>query len=192
MSIALRLEDYYTTPEAYLVAERISATKHEYVAGKVCAMAGAFAGHERITSNIVGELRAQLSGKCCEVFSSNMRVRIHQPGEPESYYYPDAVVDCSRLANTAIYAEEPTVIFEELSPETERVDVGEKLSNYRSLPSLRVYILVNQFNPAVTIYRRVDAAWQIEFLGRMDAILELPEIQCSLPLAAMYERMSFS
>ncbi len=125
-------------------------------------------------------------------FSSNMRVRIRQPGEPGCYYYPDAVVDCSGLPNTAIYSEEPAVIFEVISAETERIDVGEKQTHYRTLPSLRVYVLVNQFNPAVTIYQRVGAGWQIEFLGRMDLVLELPEIECRLPLATMYERMGFA
>ena len=41
MSTALREQDYYVKPEDYLAAERIAETRHEYVAGKVHAMAGA-------------------------------------------------------------------------------------------------------------------------------------------------------
>lgn len=189
MSNALRLEDYHVTPEQYLAAERFSDVKHEYVAGKVYAMAGTTADHERIASNIVRELGNRLRGRKCEVFSSNLRVRIRQPGRKEFYYHPDALVDCTGLPGRAIYAEAPVVIFEVLSPETERVDVGEKLACYRSLPSLCVYAMVNQINAAITIHRRNGDEWDTEFLGRVDAILELPEIECSLPLSAIYERV---
>ena len=186
---ALRKDDYYITPEQYLVAERFSEVKHEYVAGKVYAMAGTSAAHDRIASNIIGALRNQLRGKRCEVFSSNLRVRIRLPGRAEFYYYPDALVDCSRIPNDAIYAEAPTLIFEVLSADTERVDMGEKLSNYRTLPSLRVYGVVNQINPAVTVYRLLGDEWQMEFLGAIEASVELPEIECRLPLAEIYERV---
>jgi len=192
MSTTLQKADYYTTPEEYLAAERVSDAKHEYVAGRVYAMAGASIGHERICANIVRALGNQLSGKRCEVFASNIRVHIRLPGISEFYYYPDAMVECSGLPNGANYAEHPVVIFEVLSPETERVDMGEKLAHYRSIPSLRVYVIVNQYNPAVTIYRRHDDQWEMEFLGRFDAMLDLPEIDCQLPLSAIYDRTGYS
>ena len=64
----------------HLEAERHREAKHEYVAGKVFAMPGASAAHERIAMNINCGLGNQLRGKRCEVFSSNLRVRIRQPG----------------------------------------------------------------------------------------------------------------
>lgn len=189
MNTALRLDDYYITPEQYLAAERFSDVRHEYVAGKVYAMAGNVAAHDRISINVLRHLGNQLRGKRCEVFTSNMRVRIRQLGRAEFYYYPDALVDCSRLPDDAIHAEAPVVIFEVLSAATERVDVGEKLLHYRSLPSLRVYVLIDQINPAVTLYRRVGEEWEMEFLGTIEATLELPEIECRLPLSEIYERV---
>ena len=186
---ALLKDDYYISPEQYLEAERYREVKHEYVAGKVYAMAGASAAHERIAVNINRELGNQLRGKRCEVFSSNLRVRIRQPGRAEFYYYPDALVDCSRVPNSAIYAEAPTVIFEVLSADTERVDQGEKLANYRTLPSLRVYVIVSQIDAAVTVCRVADAEWRMEFYGSLDAVVELPEIECRLPLADIFERV---
>ena len=186
---ALLKDDYYISPEQYLEDERHRDVKHEYVAGKVYAMAGASAAHERIGNNINRELANQLRGRRCEVFSSNLRVRICQPGRAEFYYYPDALVDCSRVPNDAIYAEAPTVIFEVLSADTERVDQGEKLANCRTLPSLRVYVIVSQTEAAVTVYRLADAEWRMEFFGSTDAVVELPEIECRLPLGEIYERV---
>jgi Uma2 family endonuclease len=190
MSNALKKEDLYATPDEYLCGERVSETKHEYLAGMIYAMAGASRAHNLIAVNLIGELRGQLRGKRCAPFGSDMRLRIRKPSGT-FYYYPDVTVDCS--GENVQETEEPTAIVEILSPDTERADRGDKLINYQSIPSMRVYVLVDQFKPAVTVYRRGDTdAWEMEFLGDITTTLDLPEIGCSLPLTAIYERLSFS
>ncbi len=187
MSPALRKDAHYATPEEYLAVERWSDTKHEYLAGMIYAMAGASREHNLAAGNIFGELHSQLRGKKCAPFGSDMRLRIRKPGHT-FYYYPDVTVDCSGKDTQEI--EEPSVIFEVLSPDTDRADRGDKLVNYQSLPSMRVYVLVDQFRAAVTVYRRRDGElWEMEFLGDPAATLELPEIGCALPLASIYERL---
>ena len=130
MGNALRKSDY-VSPEEYLTGEELSEDKHEYLNGVVYMMAGASAGHDRIAANIMRHLGNALSGKPCEAFTSDTRVRV-RPGEGEFYYYPDATVDCSGRANDSKYAESPRVIFEVLSPATERTDRVEKLQNYQN------------------------------------------------------------
>jgi Uma2 family endonuclease len=190
--VALRKEDVYVTPEDYLAGERLADTKHEYLAGVVHAMSGSTAGHDIVAGNIYAELRAALRGKPCMAFTSNMKVHIRF-GETSFFYYPDVSVDCSRTSNLrSAYVEEPTVIFEVLSPSTERIDKSEKFSNYSRLPSLRVYALVDQYRPVVMLYRReIGGDWREEFHGSIDDTLALPEINCTLPLTAIYERMGF-
>lgn len=78
----------------------------------------------------VRKLRQQLRGKRCEVFSSDVKVRIRKDAA-DFYYYPDVTVDCSGAGNAVLFAEEARVIFEVLSPDTERIDRAEKLRNYR-------------------------------------------------------------
>ena len=186
MSTLLK-NDYYCTPEEYLVAERVAEQKHEYLAGVIYAMAGATVRHSFIVGNIYAELRHQLRGKACAAFMLDLKVRIRRC-EAEFYYYPDIAVDFSPLSLTAHYAEEPRLLFEVLAPDTERIDRGEKLQNYQSLPSLQAYVLVDQAKLAVTIYRRIGESWEIEFFHRPDDILRLPEIECELSLSAIYER----
>lgn len=186
MGDALRA-GYYVSPEAYLAAERTRAQKHEYLAGVEYQMAGASAGHNRITGNVFAELRRQLAGKPCEVFASDLKVRI-RTNTAEFYYYPDVTVDCSGVADAALYAEQPRVIFEVLSPDTERIDRGEKLRNYQALPSLDAYVLVDQHRLAVMIYRRSETGWNRELLTDQHEVLALPTLGCSLSLAAIYER----
>ncbi|HZR05472.1 MAG TPA: Uma2 family endonuclease [Candidatus Udaeobacter sp.] len=178
---------YLKTPEEYLMAERIGEQRHEYLAGTVCAMAGTNRDHERIAINICGELHAQLRDRPCEVLASNIKLGIKKEAA-QFFYYPDVTVDCGTAAGDSFFAEQPRVIFEILSPETERIDRVEKLYNYQTLRSLSVYVLVDQLRPAVTIYRRTNNEWAVELLTRKEDVLKLPEIECALRMTAIYER----
>jgi len=79
------------TEEEYLSFERSSDVRHEYLSGRIYAMAGATRAHNLITGNIASELRAQLKGKPCETYASDMRVRVPRS---DLYTYPDVVVVC--------------------------------------------------------------------------------------------------
>lgn len=181
------LADYYTSVEGYLAGERVSQQKHEYLAGVVYAMAGTTIDHDRIAGNIYRSLGNQLAGKKCETFSSDVKVRIENDGA-KFYYYPDVTVDCGTPTGSSLFAERPVAIFEVMSPDTERIDRGEKLRNYQSIPSLQVYALVDQFHIAVTVYRRTDDDWTMEFLTSQEDVLALPHADCSLRMADVYER----
>lgn len=179
--------DYYQSAEDYLGAERLSDQKHEYLAGVIYAMAGASLEHDLLAGNIYSELRQQLRQPGCNVFSSDVKTRIRR-NAAEFYYYPDVTVDCSGRGGSSYFLEDARVIFEVLSPDTERIDRGEKLSNYQSLASLGAYVLVDQFHLAVTAYRRSGEGWAQQFLTDKESVLELPQIDCLLPLTAIYAR----
>ncbi len=180
--------EQFITPQEYLEGEEPSLEKHEYLAGAIYMMAGASVAHIRIVANISGELRNRLKGKPCETFSTDLKVYIRHDFA-EFYYYPDVIVDCSNLANTQNYTEEPRVIFEVMSPgSTERIDRGEKWANYQTLASLDVYVLVDQARVAVTIYRRENSEWKQEFYNDLNDAIALPTIECELSLADIYER----
>ncbi len=186
MANALRAEQSIT-PEEYLEAEKDSLEKHEYLAGAIYMMAGASTPHIRITGSISRHLGNQLSGKSCETFSTDMKVYIRHDFA-EFYYYPDVIVDCSNHTNPQGYTEEPRVIFEVMSPSTARTDQNEKLSNYQTLASLDVYVLVDQSRVAVTIYRRENDEWKQEFYNDLNDTVALPTIECELSLTDIYER----
>jgi Uma2 family endonuclease len=173
--------------EDYLAAERVSETKHEYLAGVVYAMAGASRAHNYICRNILSGLENRIGGGACEPVGSDQRLRIQRSGA-SFYYYPDVTVDCSGSKENEVT--EPTVIFEVLSPESDRADRVEKLVNYQFIPSLRVYVLVDQFRHALTVFRRgEEEQWAMETPVGAASRLDLPEIGCSLPLAEIYKRV---
>ena len=150
-------------------------------------MSGASVGHNRLAGNIFHHLSNQLSGRPCEAFTADVKVRIRRD-TAEFYYYPDVTVDCSGAADSSFYVSEPRIIFEVLSPGTERIDRGEKLWNYQSIPSLDAYILVDQSRVAVIVYRCTGDLWKMELFTEKADTLDLPSIEGSLPLSAIYER----
>src|SRR5262245_43895499 len=75
-------------PEEYLALER-KGMRSEYVDGDMVAMSGGSREHNLIVTNMVGELRARLRGRPCEVYPSNMRVKVSATG---LYTYPNIVV----------------------------------------------------------------------------------------------------
>ena len=82
----------WLSPEEYLTIERQAACKSEYVAGEMFAMAGASRRHNLIVANIIRFLGNQLLESSCNVYPSDLRLKIRQTGR---YTYPDVVVTCA-------------------------------------------------------------------------------------------------
>lgn len=180
------------TPEEYLAAERASLDgKHELVDGEVYALAGASESHVIIADNISSALRAALRGRGCRSYSSDMRVRVPATG---LHAYPDVSALCGErhfLDERRDTLLNPSVIVEVLSPTTERYDRGRKWAHYQRLGSLREYVLVAQDAMRVERYLRHDVGWLLTAHEAPTDLLELPSVGASIPLAAIYEDVTF-
>jgi len=180
------------TPEDYLAAERLSATRHELFDGSVVAMAGGSEAHNLISGNALGELRNALRDRGCRVYPGDMRIRVPRT---RSYFYADVSVVCGDpefddekrdvLLN-------PLVVVETLSPSTEAYDRGEKFREYRKIPSLREYVLISQHQPYVEVHSRCEFnRWESRFAEGLDASIELPAVQATILLSDLYMFVSF-
>lgn len=183
---ALRQEDVWLSPEAYIEAEQRGDVRHEYLGGRVYAMAGASERHNIVAGNIFGELRSQLKGKGCRAFINDMKVRTEAKGQT-FFYYPDVMVACRKDEPSIYYKTEPKVIFEVISPSTDRTDRREKYVAYTGIPSVMTYVIVEQNTMRLEIYRRHDDRWDVELLQQPEDVLHLPEIECQLALSDIYE-----
>jgi Uma2 family endonuclease len=172
----------------YLEAESKSEVRHEYLDGQVFAMAGGSKAHNIITLNIASRLRSQLREKSCDVFMSDMKVKLKSAYQNKVvFYYPDVVVTCSPEDRDKYLVNYPCVIFEVLSPSTEVSDRREKLVNYQTIGSLQEYILVSQDKIKVEVYRQdLQGNWTKEILGS-DDILVLNSVNLSLTMTDIYE-----
>jgi Uma2 family endonuclease len=174
----------------YLANELRSPIKHEYLGGVVYARAGAQNAHNRIASNTLGCLFARLRKRPCEAFNSDTKVRVQLLTQMR-FYYPDAMVVCRPNPPEDSYQDNPAALFEVLSRSTRRIDEGEKKDAYLTIPSLRVYALVEQESPTVIVFRRTEAGFVREVYTGLDAVMPLGEIGIELPLAELYERVEF-
>jgi Uma2 family endonuclease len=189
MSTARKLNP--VSVEDYLAGELRSPVKHEYLGGVVYAMAGARNAHNLIATNTVGALYARLRGKPCRPFNSDTKVRIRLPTQVR-FYYPDVSVVCRPNPQTDSFQDEPVVIVEVLSRRTRRIDEGEKKDAYLTIPSLGVYVLIEQDTAAVVAFRRTEAGFVREVHEGLDAVLPLGEIGIDLPLAEIYETVTLT
>lgn len=175
----------------YLAGELDSPVKHEYLGGVVYAMAGARNAHNIIATNTLVALGSRLRGRDCRPFNSDTKIRVRLPAHVR-FYYPDASVICRPNPQTGSFQDEPAALVEVLSRRTRRIDEGEKKEAYLTIPSLGVYLLIEQDAPAVVVFRRTEHGFVREVYQGLDSVLPIPEIEIDLPLAEIYESVEFS
>jgi Uma2 family endonuclease len=170
--------------QAYLLAERDGAQRHEYLNGELVALAGGSRAHNLLATRVARLLGNRLEGGPCRVYQSDMKVRIEAANR---FYYPDVMVCCGPVeAEPDLYYETaPTLIVEVLSPGTAATDDGEKRVNYQTLGSLEEYLLLDPDTQEATLYRRGGAFWTRIRLERQDSV-ELRSVGLGGPLAWLF------
>jgi len=182
----------YITPEQYLELERAAEFRSEYFDGEMFAMSGGTLDHATIKDNLTILLGGQLRGRQCRTASSDLRLQTHPRGP---YFYPDIVVFCGQPKLSDSRRDmlgDATVIIEILSPSTERYDRTFKFEHYRKLPSLQDYIVVAQDRVSVEHKtRQSDHSWEMRETSDLDAVVQIPSIECSFRVADAYYRVDF-
>lgn len=171
--------------ETYLAWEALQTEKHEYMSGEVFAMAGARREHVVVNGNIFAGLKYSLRGGPCQACISDMKLRVEKA---DAFYYPDVMVSCSASDQTAEqFLSNPTLIVEVLSDTTAAFDRGDKFAAYRTLLSLKEYVIVDIAAKRVECYRRTENNdWLMhEYLN--DDICEFPSLSVSIPMADVFE-----
>lgn len=181
------------TAEEYLRLERVANHKSEFVNGRVYAMAGASSAHGAIIWNLARDIGAQIRGKPCRAWVTEMRVKVRPTG---LYTYPDLAA----LRGAPPQYEDghtdtllnPTTIVEVLSESTEKYDRTAKFAHYQHLESLREYILIAQDQPHVERYVRDGEAWRLFMIVGVDASFTIETLGCTLALRDIYDGVDFS
>jgi Uma2 family endonuclease len=179
------------TPSEYLELERAADTKNEFLDGEVIPLGGASREHNLIGINIAALFHQQLRDRECEVYGSDMRVKVTPTG---LYTYPDVSVVCGSPQFEDAEVDtllNPTLIVEILSESTEVYDRGEKSAHYRRLPSCTNYLLVAQDRYHIEHYSRTeDGNWLLREAIGPDAVLEIPSLECRLPMSEAYLKVA--
>ncbi len=176
----------YISVDEYLAAEVVSEAKHEYVNGGVHTAAGGRNAHNLIATNFLGALHARLRGRAARVYNSDTKIRVNLVSG-QRFYYPDGSVICRPNPQIDSFQDRPSVIAEVLSRKTRRIDEGEKKDAYLTIPSLSLYLLIEQEIAAVTAYRRAEDGFRREVHTGLETTIPLSEIETELPLVELYE-----
>ena len=182
----------FVSVEEYLRREREALERHEYDNGRIHAMAGESPNHSRVCLSLAAIVGTQLRGKTCEGFSPNMKIGISAAGR---FVYPDLSVVCEKALFHDAHQDlltNPKVIFEVLSPSTEKYDRSAKFLAYQQIESLTDFLLISQDKPLVEHFERQDGGqWLYTAHKGLSESVCLPSIGCVLSLTEIYERVTF-
>jgi len=181
------------TLEEYLTFDRESEGRYEFWNGEIFAMSGGSREHDRIMLNITQIFLHQLEGKNCQLFSNNMRIKV--PSAPP-YRYADASVACGKVEMDEFSGTDrllnPILIIEILSPSTEAYDRGDKFTAYKSIQSLREYLLIAQHRPSISHYVKQEGElWTYREYDNLDNVIQLISVDCTLALSDVYRDVEF-
>lgn len=188
--VTMRVLAHHSYPLAeYLAMERGSSIRHEFLDGEIFAMAGGTPEHAALAAAVIGQLHAQLRGKPCRVYTSDLRIGVQESG---LLTYPDVSVICGAPqvdpADPATIVN-PTLLLEVLSESTQAWDRGEKFEHYKRIPTLQDYVLVSAREQLIEAWRRSGPEW-IRREARIHASLLLDSIGCALDVDAVYAQLA--
>ncbi len=179
-------ERFFATREEYLFYEETSPEKYDYFMGEVVARAGGSGDHNSIEGNLMGIFANVLQKTPCRPFTTNTKIWIPQRN---SFFYPDAAIACGDLdidkKNGILH--NPTVIFEILSDSTEAFDRGQKFDFYRTLPSLKEYILLRQDAYSVASFLIIDKnSWHTTLFEGIDKEVVIRSLDLKIQMKDLY------
>ena len=170
----------------YLEFEEKSPVKHEFVNGRLRAMAGGSRVHGQIITNVTANIHRISRGKGCRVYSSDVKTVVNSSG-----YYPDVMLACGPSDDDKLIERNPCVIVEVLSPSTAITDYNEKRWAYSKISTLEQYIIVSSDTVQVEVNTRHADGWLSRvYITREDSFL-LDSLNASLTLEGIYEDIEF-
>jgi len=179
--MSLDKQKSFISVNEYLVGEKYSDTKHEYINGSVYAMEGGSRNHNILTFNLTTMIGLHLKSPC-QGYGSDMKIRVK-----DIFYYPDLSISCQEEATDDYYNEHLVLIIEVLSPSTERIDKYEKFLVYQQIDTLQEYVLVHQDIMEIWIFRRTNQ-WGKEVYN--NDVIELKSITLTLAIDNIYRNVN--
>ena len=162
--------------------------KAELEDGLIYMMAGGNRAHARIAANLMVALGARLRGSGCFPYGSDFAART---GE-RSIRYPDVSVYCdnpsARENDFEKLIGDPRIIFEVLSPSTEKHDERTKLPEYRELAGVQAIILINPRDETIRVVARLDGPNWADVTLDPGADLALEALNIVLPRTEIFSR----
>ena len=180
------------TPEEYLELEETAEHKSEYRQGEILPMTGATTNHNEISLNFCANFKLKMRGQNYKIYMGDVKLWIPRYS---LYTYPDVMV----IQGTPVYegtskttVTNPLIILEVLSNSTKNYDRTDKFRFYRSIPELKEYIMVDQYEYYIEQYaKNTEDEWVFNEYESEQAVLFLKSIEFQLSLIDIYEGVNF-
>jgi Uma2 family endonuclease len=175
----------------YIAVELDSPTKHEFLNGEIYAMAGGTEEHSALAADVLRVLGDAARKGPCRVHTSDLRIYVEEPGLAT---FPDGSVICGPLEqhppSPKATALNPTLLLEVTSDSSEEYDTRDKVDFYRTIPSLRDYVIVSHRERRITVHSRgEDGAWATR-IGVSGGRVAVSSLSTELVIDEIYEKSS--
>jgi Uma2 family endonuclease len=174
----------------YLALEEVADYKSEYLDGEIIPIAGGSTNHNQIALNISSLLNFAFRKLDYYVYMGDVRLWIPQK---RIYTYPDVMVVAGEpeyfpgRKDTIL---NPIFIIEVLSNSTNKYDRQGKFNSYRTIPTFREYLLVEQDQIGVEHYSKTDnKQWSFREYDAEDKAIVLNSIDFTLTLDDLYHKV---
>jgi Uma2 family endonuclease len=176
------------TQEQFFSWAEAQDIRYEFDGFQPVAMTGGTNGASAIGVNLLTALRTRLRGGACRPLGPDAGVETVN----HAVRYPDALVTCSKFDLADRKVPGVVVVFEVLNPNSGRMDRIVKVREYAAVPSIRRYVILESSSIGLTVMAREteDETWRTTVLIN-DDILRMPEIGIEIPVAEIYEGLSF-
>jgi Uma2 family endonuclease len=177
--------------ESYFEFESQSERKHEFVDGKIVAMAYTSEAHGKIASNLTRLLGNCILDRDCDIFASDRMLFIPACNQ---VFYPDLLMVCGphefyQASKQMKATLNPVLVIEILSDSTEYMDKTTKTRCYKKIPGLQQILFVSQKEQHVRMLELENGKWvDTEYYEQGD---EVKIGNCNIPLTEIYRRVSF-
>ncbi|HEY2385063.1 MAG TPA: Uma2 family endonuclease [Terriglobia bacterium] len=158
----------------YVAVEQDSPTRHEFLDGEIYAMGGGTEEHSALAAEVLRILGNARGDKPGRVHTSDLRIYVEAIGLAT---FPDGSVICGAIKHhtpgpkdTAL---NPSVLLEVTSDSSEEYDKTVKLEAYKTIPTLREYIVVSHRERRITVHSRAGSnEWtmRVAVAGRQVAV----------------------
>lgn len=186
----VRQRHHRYTYAQYVGLETFSETKHEFLDGEIYAMAGGTEEHSALAVELLHALRLGLGDRPCRAHTSDLRIFVESVGLAT---YPDGSVICGPLEKyppgPETTALNPAILVEVTSDSSEDYDTGAKLDFYKTIPTLREYIVVSHRERKITVHTREDASWTTT-VATAGQTVRVDSLEAVLEVDAIYRRSS--
>jgi Uma2 family endonuclease len=118
-------------------------------------LAGGSEEHSALSAEVLRLLGNAIGDRPCRTHTSDLRIYVESAGLAT---FPDGAVICGSLVHhepsPKATALNPMILVEVTSDSSEEYDYGDKLEYYRSIPTLRDYVLVSHRERRITVHSR--------------------------------------